>query len=175
MFLSENSDQSDILRRFADTRHKFGMVRIESGVLLYLIKAHRFWEGRAESFNKFLADNQLSANGANQFIKVAHKFYFELGVRDERLSTLAKCSMSTLLMAVDKVNRHNLDEMLVKLEMLSKEDIRIELEAMGKREERIFNGVEVSENMKHARQLISTLSPEEILTLRNELFNKTRS
>lgn len=174
MFLSENSDQSDILKRFADTRHKFGMVRIESGVLLYLIKAHRFWEGRAESFNKFLSDNQLNAAGANQFIKVAHKFYFELGVRDTRLHTLAKCSMSTLLMAVEKVNRKNLDEMLNKLETLSKEDIRIELETMGEEEGRLFTGVEVSENMKTARELISTLSHEEIITLRNELFTKTR-
>lgn len=175
MFQTGSVSQIEILRRFSATRQQFGMVRIESGVLLYLIKRHGLWKGRAETFGKFLSSHQLSVSGANQFIKVAQKFYFELGVRDERLVTLARCSMSMLLKAVEKVNANNLDRVLTILETLNEDDIRIELEAIEEGAEKIFKPLERSEKLVEARALISTMNTEELIALRNELWTKTRA
>lgn len=152
----------------------FGIKRIETGVLLYLIKAHKLWRGKAESFSKFLADSQISGNGANQFIKVAEKFFFELGVRDDRLLILARCSMSTLVLAAEKANKGNIELILQKLDCLSSEDMKVELEKIDTDDTQIFSGVEVSVNLDVARQAMSLMSKEELIILRNELWAKTK-
>lgn len=164
----------EILRKFSKARHSFGMIRIESGVLLFLIKKHKLWRGRAESFSKFLNANQLSLSGANQFVKVAEKFYFELGVRDENLSILAKCSMSVLVKASEKVNKDNLQDVLMMLDTLNEDDIRIELENISSDEKKFFHPVEKSQKLVEIRQVMETMSHEELVALRNEIWTKTR-
>lgn len=105
---------------------------------------------------------------------MAEKFFFELGVRDDRLLILARCSMSTLVLAAEKANKGNIELILQKLDCLSSEDMKVELEKIDTDDTQIFSGVEVSVNLDVARQAMSLMSKEELIILRNELWAKTK-
>jgi len=77
------------------------------GVLLQLIKQHGWWKGRAENFGDFLHQERINTSAARQYMRVAEKLYFDLGLR---ISNSKRCRieyMSTLEKACGIINEDN--------------------------------------------------------------------
>ena len=172
--LTASLSSEEIIRKVEQARVEFGYKRIEIGVLLFMIKKHKLWRGKAESFNKYLSSIHLNYSGATQYINVAEKFYFELGLRDDKLNKLAQCSISLLSKISKKITKDNVDEIVNMLVNLNDEDAKIELDKLATNA--VDSKIEVRFSAQYitARGIIENMSLEEKIQLRNELWAKTK-
>ena len=69
-----NKQVNEVLyRRLKAVQRDFGMARFELGTLLEVFRSNEtLWQGKASSFNSFLEEERIQANGAYQFMRVAH-------------------------------------------------------------------------------------------------------
>lgn len=172
--LRASLSSEEIIRKVEQARIEFGYKRLEIGVLLFMIKKHKLWRGKAESFNKYLSSIHLNYSGANQYINVAEKFYFELGLRDDMLNKLAQCSISLLSKISKKINKDNVDQIVNMLVILNDEDAKIELDNLAQSEQKSKVEIKYSHQYIAARSIIENMSLEEKIQLRNELWAKTK-
>lgn len=77
-------------------RQRYGLSRIELGLLLDTIKEQHLWKGKAENFWAYVDDLRLNRSACRTYMNVARKFVIELGVSEAILSQLASCNMSVL-------------------------------------------------------------------------------
>lgn len=108
--------------RYAKVRMDFGVDRMQLGACLHLIKEHSLWRGRADSWEAFLADENLNPNAARQYIKVARKFIFDLDLPQETLRKLAAAGISALEKAAHVITAENQDAIIGSLTALSERD-----------------------------------------------------
>ena len=113
--------------RLQSLRASFSMTRLEIGALLYLVRTHKLWRGKARSFSALLEDVHLNASAVRLWMKVAYKFYFELGANTKQLSELSGANMRSLSMAADVATKQNLPELITKLTTLSERDFKHEV------------------------------------------------
>jgi hypothetical protein len=111
-----------ILRAFARTRMEFGLKRIELGTYLAIIRDSELWKGRAESWEAFLAENNLNPNAMRQYMRVARKFVLEMKLSEEALCKLAMAGITALEKAISVISEDNQDEIIASLTSLSERD-----------------------------------------------------
>lgn len=120
--LDEAAQSAVILRGYRAARVEFGLNRIHLGAHLHLIKDHRLWEGVAQSWDEFLAIENINPNAARQYINVAKKFVYELDLDDRTLAKLAMAGISALEKAGKVINEGNQDDVIAALTSLSERD-----------------------------------------------------
>lgn len=128
------SDQiAEVLyRRMKATQRELGLARLELGTLLEVFKNNdSLWRGRAESFNGFLEEERISADGARQFMRIAKKYVLELGLSDEILAELACVNFRILDMAAKVITTENKEEVLAMVIALGERDARVALAELG--------------------------------------------
>lgn len=128
------SDQiAEVLyRRMKATQRELGLARFELGTLLEVFKNNdSLWRGRAESFNGFLEEERISADGARQFMRIAKKYVLELGLSDEILAELACVNFRILDMAAKVITSENKEEVLAMVIALGERDARVALAEFG--------------------------------------------
>lgn len=127
-----NKQVSEVLyRRLKAVQRDFGMARFELGTLLEVFRSNEtLWHGKASSFNAFLEEERIQANGAYQFMRVAKKFVLELGLSDAELSELACVNFRILDMAAKIITPENKDEVMALVLALGERDARVALAEM---------------------------------------------
>lgn len=120
--LDEEAQAAVILRGYRAVRHDFGLNRIKLGAHLHLIKEHKLWKGLAETWEEFLATENINPNAARQYVSVAKKFVYELDLDDQILMKLGMAGISALEKAGRVINESNKDEMIAALTSLSERD-----------------------------------------------------
>ena len=120
--LDEAAQSAVILRGYRAARVEFGLNRIHLGAHLHLIKDHRLWEGIAQSWDEFLAIENINPNAARQYINVAKKFVYELDLDDRTLAKLGMAGISALEKAGKVINEDNQEEVIAALTSLSERD-----------------------------------------------------
>lgn len=120
--LDEQAQASVVLRRYRAVRVEFGLNRIQLGAHLHLIKDHKLWQGIAESWDEFLASENINPNAARQYINVAKKFVFDLDLDDATLRKLSMAGISALEKAGKVINQSNQDDVIAALTSLSERD-----------------------------------------------------
>lgn len=120
--LDEKTGTAAILRGYRDARSHFGLYRIKLGAHLHIIKEHKLWKGISETWEAFLATENINPNAARQYINVAKKFVYEMDLDDEMLMKLAGAGISALEKAGRVINQENQEEMLAALVSLSERD-----------------------------------------------------
>ena len=111
-----------ILRGYRAVRASFGLNRIHLGAHLHLIREHKLWKGVAESWEEFLASENLNPNAARQYMNVAKKFVYEMDLDDELLAKLSTAGISALEKAGRVINDGNKEDILAALMSLSERD-----------------------------------------------------
>jgi hypothetical protein len=76
--LDAQAQRAEILADYRRARMKFGLARLELGARLHLIQENGLWEGLAENWGTFLAEENINPHAARQYAAVAKKFVFEL-------------------------------------------------------------------------------------------------
>jgi hypothetical protein len=120
--LDEGAQAAVILRGYRATRLEFGVNRIHLGAHLHLIKEHKLWKGISETWEEFLAMENINPNAARQYISVAKKFVYELDIDDETLRKLSMAGISALEKAGRVINDSNKEEIMETLMSLSERD-----------------------------------------------------
>jgi hypothetical protein len=120
--LDEARQTEVILRGYRAVRLDFGVNRIHLGAHLHLIKEHKIYKQFAETWEEFLASENINPNAARQYIKVAKKFVYEMNIDDETLRKLSMAGISALEKATLAINDENKDEILETLMALSERD-----------------------------------------------------
>lgn len=105
-------------------QRKFGLARLQLGVLLEHIKTTEAWKGRAASFGAFLEEERFNDSAAYQYMRVARKMFFELQMTEKEFEEIATCNMEVLDLACQVIDHENKDEVLSILAVLSKRDAR---------------------------------------------------
>jgi len=117
-----------LYRRLKAVQRDFGLARFELGTLLEVFRSNEdLWKGKSSSFNGFLEEERIQANGAYQFMRVAKKFVLELGLTDAELSEFACVNFRILDMASKIITPQNKDEVLALLVVLGERDARVAL------------------------------------------------
>lgn len=124
-----NNQINEVLyRRLKAVQREFGMARFEMGTLLEVFRSNEnLWQGKAASFNAFLEEERIQANGAYQFMRVAKKFVLELALSDSELAELACVNFRILDMAARIITPENKDEVIPLLVALGERDARVAL------------------------------------------------
>lgn len=128
-----NKQVNEVLyRRLKAVQRDFGMARFELGTLLEVFRSNEtLWQGKASSFNSFLEEERIQANGAYQFMRVAKKFVLELGLSDAELAELACINFRILDMAAKIITPENKEEVLALVLALGERDAKVALAEMG--------------------------------------------
>lgn len=113
-----------IYDRLKDAKRRFGLVRIEMGVLLDHIHKGEIWRGRGTSFAAFLEEEKINATAAYGYMRVARKFFGELQLSDSEFDTIANVSMSILDLASQVINDENKEEVIGYITILSERDAK---------------------------------------------------
>lgn len=120
--LNEEQSAAVILRGYRATRSQFGVNRIRLGSYLHIIKEHKLWAGISESWEAFLAAENINPNAARQYINVAKKFIHEMDLDEETLSKLAGAGITAMEKAAKFINKDNQADVLSALTALSERD-----------------------------------------------------
>lgn len=117
------SEQSAVLLgEYRKSRIKFGMARMRMGAFLHIIKSNKLWEGVAESFDSFIAAENINPHAARQYMSVAKTFIFDMKLSEEVLSKLSIAGISALDKASKLIGEENRDELVEILANLSERD-----------------------------------------------------
>lgn len=119
---SEAEQNFEVLKQFWTTRSTFGLARIRMGAYLHLIRQHQLWRGVADSWDAFLAKENVQPNAARQYINVAKKFVFELDLPEETLAKLSLAGMTALEKAALAMSDANQAEVIQMLSALTERD-----------------------------------------------------
>lgn len=111
-----------ILTAYRRSRVEFGMSRLRMGSFLCLIRDNKLWEGQAENWEAFLAEQNINVHAARQYISVAKTFIFEMDLPEETLARLSVAGISALEKAAKVINQDNRDEVVAVLAGLSEKD-----------------------------------------------------
>lgn len=93
-------------------RQRYGMSRLELGLLLDTVQEQQLWKGKADSFWEYVDDLRLNRNACRSYMNVARKFIVELGVSDVMLAQLAGCNMAVLDKAANVMTVDNVEEVI---------------------------------------------------------------
>lgn len=131
-----NKQVNEVLyRRLKAVQRDFGLARLELGTLLEVFRSNDdLWKGKASSFNSFLEEERIQANGAYQFMRVAKKFVLDLGLSDSELAELACVNFRILDMAAKIITPDNKDEVMALVLALGERDAKVALAEMGELE-----------------------------------------
>lgn len=113
-----------IYDRLRDARNRFGLIRLEMGILLDQIHKEKIWEGRAATFGAFLEEERINTSSAYDFMRVARKFFFELQLSDEEFNSIASVNMGILSLASQVITKDNKDEVIGYITVLSERDAK---------------------------------------------------
>lgn len=105
-------------------QQKFGAARMEMGVMLEDIRRNEAWKGRAASFTAFLEEERINERAAYQYMRVAKKLFYELGLTDAEFADIATCNMNVLDLACQVITAENKEDVLSMLAALSERDAR---------------------------------------------------
>lgn len=120
-----------LYRRLKAVQREFGLARFELGTLLEVFRSNEdLWKGKATSFNSFLEEERIQANGANQFMRVAKKYVLELSLSDAELAELACINFRILDSAAKIITPENKDEVMALILALGERDARVALSEM---------------------------------------------
>lgn len=111
-----------ILAQYKNARVEFGMSRLRMGSFLCLIRDNKLWQGQAENWEAFLADQNINVHAARQYISVAKTFIFEMDLPEETLARLSVAGISALEKASKVINESNREEVVAVLAGLSEKD-----------------------------------------------------
>lgn len=120
--MDEATQAAVILRGYRAARVEFGLNRIHLGAHLHLIRDHKLWKGVSETWEEFLATENINPNAARQYINVAKKFVYDLDLDDVVLRKLSMAGISALEKAGKVINETNQDEIIAALTSLSERD-----------------------------------------------------
>ena len=98
------------------------MARMMLGALLCVVKQNRFWHGKAESWESYIATEGLNASAARQYIKVAKKFVYELQLDKATLRKVSMAGMTALEKAGHIITEQNKDAVIGLLTSLAERD-----------------------------------------------------
>lgn len=129
----------EMLKRFWEARKEFGLARIKMGAFLHLIKDHKMWRGVAESWEAFLAKENVNSNAARQYITVARRFVFELDLPEKTLAKLSLAGITALEKAAMTMTLQNQDEVIAILDSLAERDAITQLMEMSKEDAPVKN------------------------------------
>lgn len=117
------SEQSAaLLGEYRKSRIEFGMARMRMGAFLHIIKSNKLWEGVAESFDAFIASENINPHAARQYMSVAKTFIFDMHLPEDVLSKLSIAGISALDKAGKVIGEDNRDEVVEILANLSERD-----------------------------------------------------
>ena len=133
----EEESNFDIMKQFWDARMHFGLSRIKLGSYLHLIKTHRLWKGFAESWEGFLAKENVNPNAARQYMAVSKKFVFELDLPQQTLSKLSLAGITALEKAANTMSKENQEEVIAILDTLAERDAIQQLMEMAKEDDTV--------------------------------------
>ena len=120
-----------LYRRLKAVQREFGLARFELGTLLEVFRSNEtLWKGRGETFNSFLEEERIQANGAYQFMRVAKKFVLELGLSDSELAELACINFRILDIAAKIITPENKEEVMALILALGERDAKVALAEM---------------------------------------------
>ncbi len=105
-------------------QEKFGAARMEMGVMLEDIRRTEAWRGRAASFTAFLEEERINERAAYQYMRVAKRLFYELGLTDAEFAQIATCNMNVLELACQVITPENKEDVLCMLAALSERDAR---------------------------------------------------
>lgn len=97
---------------------------------MYLIKRDKLWKGWANNFNEFLHQERINLSAARQYMRVAEKLYFDIGLTDHEFEALTDASMSTLEKACAVITHENKSEIIALVSTLDSRDARHEIDEM---------------------------------------------
>lgn len=120
--LTIDEQSAAILAQYRQSRMEFGLARMRMGSYLHLVRENKLWEGISESWESFLASENINAHAARQYINVAKTFIFEMDLPEETLGRLAVAGITALERASREINEENRDEMVSILTGLSERD-----------------------------------------------------
>lgn len=120
----DERDVAALLNQVCEAQEQFGLIRLKIGALLIAVREKELWRGRAASFREYLESEHIKPAAAKQYMEVAEKFLFELKLTDQEIASISKCSMTTLVIASQKINRHNREVIIGILENLSDKDAK---------------------------------------------------
>lgn len=112
----------DIMKQFWDARMQFGLSRIKLGSYLHMVKSHRLWIGFADSWEGFLAKENVNSNAARQYMAVAKKFIFEMDLSQQVLAKLSLAGITALEKAATQMTKENQEEIVAILSELAERD-----------------------------------------------------
>lgn len=138
-----------LYRRLKAVQREFGLARFELGTLLEVFRSNEtLWKGRGSSFNSFLEEERIQANGAQQFMRVAKKFVLELGLADTELAELACVNFRILDIAARIITPDNKEEVMALVLALGERDAKVALAEMSVPEEAAKQASGVSSPVK---------------------------
>ena len=129
----------EVLQQFWSSRTSFGLARIKMGAYLHLIKQHKLWRGVSESWDAFIARENVNPNAARQYMTVAKKFVFEMDLPEETLAKLSLAGITALERAANTMSEHNQEEVVTILSELTERDAIQRLLEMSDKEEQKAN------------------------------------
>lgn len=113
-----------IYERLRQAKMRYGMIRLEMGVLLDQIHQEKIWDGRASSFAAFLEEERINSRAGYEYMRVARKFFTELKLTDEDFRRISTTSMSILALAAQVADAENKDQIIDYVSVLSERDAR---------------------------------------------------
>lgn len=137
-----------IYERLKEAKKRFGLIRLEMGILLDQVHKDEIWRGRAESFGAFLEEERINTSAAYGFMRVARKFFFELQLTDSEFSEIACANMGILELAAQVIDQENKDEVIALINTLGERDAKQALLEMLDEKE----GAGISENSRGGKQ-----------------------
>lgn len=133
---------------------RFGLIRLEMGVLLDQIHKEEIWRGRAETFGAFLEEERINTSAAYGFMRVARKFFFELQLTDAEFAEISSANMGILDLAAQVIDQENKDEVIGLINVLSERDAKqVLLEMLDEKE-----GPVVSDKPRSTKQIRKALN-----------------
>ena len=132
--LDPEHQRAELLADFRRSRTRFGVARMELGARLHLAREHRLWEGVAESWESFLAAENINPNAARQYMTVARKFVLELQLPAPVLERLCAAGITALERAARAMTPDNQAKMVALLSVLPEGDAVQRIIELGARE-----------------------------------------
>lgn len=121
-----HASESDLIERAyllaQAARQRYGMSRLELGLLLDTVKEDKLWAGKAATFGEYVDDLRLNRNACRTYMRVARKFMVELGVSESILHQLAACNMSVLERAAEIITAENAEDVISAMLALHQRD-----------------------------------------------------
>lgn len=138
-----------------NSRLQYGLLRFEIGLHLLAVKEDRLWEGKAESFSRYLEELHINDSGARQYMRVANKFFLDLEISEDLRAELALIGMSQLDRAARMITKDNQDDVIFALLTLSPRDCDLFIKEMATLQcgEEFNNSSDVTKALSNFRQL----------------------